>query len=134
MVESEGSGTPAQIALMYFCAVGSMAATLVPRVPPAQLDEKLPGVTQTGAVKEPEFVVKLPPIERDIFRGIVEGNKDQIERLVGQFAQEQPGRAMDLFITVMTPAIRYLGDLFGARQKMGARSLSSGWSTFARSR
>jgi 5-methyltetrahydrofolate--homocysteine methyltransferase len=70
-----------------------------------------------AAAREPEFVSKLPENERGIFRGIVEGNKDQVERLVTEFASTQPQRAMELFIQVMTPAIRHLGDLFGARIK-----------------
>lgn len=66
---------------------------------------------------EPDWVLKLPDLDREIFRSIVEGQKGAIEKLVTQFATEQPDRAMDLFLNVMTPAIRRLGDLFGARIK-----------------
>ena len=67
--------------------------------------------------QEPAFVAKLPEIEQKIFRAIVEGQKGEIEKLAKEFAEKTPQRAMDLFMNVMTPAIRYLGDLFAARVK-----------------
>lgn len=67
--------------------------------------------------QEPAFVAKLPEIEQKIFRAIVEGQKGEVEKLAKEFAEKSPQRAMDLFMNVMTPAIRYLGDLFAARIK-----------------
>ncbi len=66
---------------------------------------------------EPEFVSKLPNLEQQIFRGIVEGQKAKVEKSASEFAANHPERAMNLFMEVMTPAIRHLGDLFAARVK-----------------
>lgn len=73
------------------------------------------------AVQEPAWVEKATELERSLFRGIVAGEKETVERLIKQFIEglnDQPPQApMDLFLKVMTPAIRHLGDLFGARIK-----------------
>ncbi len=85
----------------------------------AQMAEAKAAQSQAKAneTKEPAFVANLPEIERGVFRCIVDGQKGEIEKLVKQFAQDKPDQAMNLFIEVMTPAIRHLGDLFGARVK-----------------
>lgn len=78
------------------------------------------GETETAkpkGAKEPDWVSKLSDIEQGIFRSIVEGQKDAAHRLVLEFSEKHPERAMDLFLKVMTPAIRHLGDLFAARIK-----------------
>ncbi|HET9480655.1 MAG TPA: homocysteine S-methyltransferase family protein [Candidatus Polarisedimenticolia bacterium] len=54
--------------------------------------------------------------EEKIYEAIVEGDRDSIERLVRQALSEESD-PFHLFVKVMTPAIRHLGDLFGARKK-----------------
>jgi 5-methyltetrahydrofolate--homocysteine methyltransferase len=54
--------------------------------------------------------------EEKIYEGIVEGDRDSIEALVRQ-ALAEGSDPFHLFVNVMTPAIRHLGDLFGARKK-----------------
>ena len=51
-----------------------------------------------------------------IFNAIVEGDRDGVELLVKKGIGEgmDPG---DVFLNIMTPAIRHLGDLFAARKK-----------------
>lgn len=51
-----------------------------------------------------------------IAHAITEGDKESIEPLVHAALEEGNG-AMDLFVDVMTPAIRHLGDLFAQRKK-----------------
>ena len=51
-----------------------------------------------------------------IDRAIVEGERESITALVETALAEGMG-PFDIFVDVMTPAIRRLGDLFGARQK-----------------
>lgn len=82
---------------------------------------KLPSAESAGssanANKEPAFLEKLPDLEREIFRAIVEGQKERTHKLATEFAAAKPDEAMKLFLEVMTPAIRHLGDLFAARVK-----------------
>ncbi|MFQ5700336.1 MAG: homocysteine S-methyltransferase family protein [Acidobacteriota bacterium] len=54
--------------------------------------------------------------EEKIRDAIVEGDRDSIERLVND-ALEEGSDPFHLFVEVMTPAIRHLGDLFGARKR-----------------
>jgi 5-methyltetrahydrofolate--homocysteine methyltransferase len=54
--------------------------------------------------------------EERIWHAIVEGDRDSIEALVAQ-ALGEGSDPFHLFVEVMTPAIRHLGDLFGARQR-----------------
>ena len=51
-----------------------------------------------------------------IFEAIVEGDRDSIEKLVNA-ALAEGSDPFHLFVDVMTPGIRHLGDLFGARKK-----------------
>ncbi len=71
--------------------------------------------------QEPEFVAKMNPLEQQVFRSIVDGQKETTEKLATQYVRElgdgDPALAMEFFLKVMTPAIRYLGDLFAARVK-----------------
>jgi len=73
------------------------------------------------AVREPEWLAKATPIESGVFRAIVDGQKETAEKLILEFIKtldNKPVSApMDFFLNVMTPAIRHLGDLFGARVK-----------------
>jgi 5-methyltetrahydrofolate--homocysteine methyltransferase len=73
--------------------------------------------TKDNPNKEPEFLEKVSDLEKDIFRSIVEGQKDRTVKATQQFIEERPADAMNLFLEVMTPAIRHLGNLFGARVK-----------------
>ncbi len=54
--------------------------------------------------------------EDRIYEAVVEGDRDSIERLVNQ-ALGEGSDPFHLFVDIMTPAIRHLGDLFGARKK-----------------
>ncbi|HKY32549.1 MAG TPA: homocysteine S-methyltransferase family protein [Candidatus Polarisedimenticolia bacterium] len=54
--------------------------------------------------------------EEKIHTAVVEGDRDSIEGLVRQ-ALAEGSDPFRLFVEVMTPAIRHLGDLFGARKK-----------------
>lgn len=79
-------------------------------------------VAKTQAtVREPEWVDKLPPLGKGVFRSIVDGQKETTERLINEYVQTLEGKPvnepMEFFLGVMTPAIRHLGDLFGARIK-----------------
>lgn len=56
-----------------------------------------------------------PPREK-VYDAVLEGDRDSIEELVRK-ALEAGEDAMALFMDVMTPAIRHLGDLFGQRKK-----------------
>lgn len=72
-------------------------------------------------VREPEALKSFSDLERAVFRGIVDGQKEIVTKLVTEFSltlnDGNLHTAMDLFIRVMTPAIRHLGDLFAARVK-----------------
>src|SRR5690606_33920167 len=70
---------------------------------------------------EPPSVSKMTEIERGVFRSIVEGRKDETEKLVQEFTTTLHDGNLELgmrfFLEVMTPAIRHLGNLFAARVK-----------------
>lgn len=68
-------------------------------------------------VAEPTFVAQLPEIEQRVFRGVVDGDKGAVEKAIQEFLAITPQKSMEMFLNVMTPAIRHLGDLFGARVK-----------------
>lgn len=81
---------------------------------------KLPSAeaaAQKNAAQEPAWIAELPELEREVFRSIVEGQKERTHKLATEFAATKPNEAMKLFLEVMTPAIRHLGDLFAARVK-----------------
>ena len=54
--------------------------------------------------------------EQVIFDTVVEGDRDSIEGLIRR-ALDEGTDPFHLFVNVMTPAIRHLGDLFGARKR-----------------
>ena len=54
--------------------------------------------------------------EERIYEAVVEGDRDSIEGLV-HAALKEGSDPFHLFVDVMTPGIRHLGDLFGARKK-----------------
>ncbi|HZI94534.1 MAG TPA: homocysteine S-methyltransferase family protein, partial [Patescibacteria group bacterium] len=54
--------------------------------------------------------------EERIYEAVVEGDRDSIEKFVNQ-ALSEGSDPFHLFVDVMTPGIRHLGDLFGARKK-----------------
>ena len=71
--------------------------------------------------KEPDWVASATETERGVFRSIVDGQKETTERLLRDYVLTldalPPATPMQFFLKVMTPAIRHLGDLFGARIK-----------------
>jgi 5-methyltetrahydrofolate--homocysteine methyltransferase len=79
--------------------------------------ERSPKDRSSKRSADPAFVAQLPELERKIFFGIVEGEKDNVVTLIKEFIAKSPDGAMDLFSNVMTPAIRRLGDLFAERVK-----------------
>lgn len=70
-----------------------------------------------AADEDPTSRMELGPLEREVFWDIVDGKKDKMVRDAQQFVSEKPEKSFDLFLNVMTPAIRYLGDLFGKRKR-----------------
>lgn len=83
---------------------------------PAAGGETTPAVN-AKTNREPDWLSKKPALDQAIFRSIVEGQKDAAIKAVTEFSEKTPELAMTLFIEVMTPAIRHLGDLFAARLK-----------------
>jgi 5-methyltetrahydrofolate--homocysteine methyltransferase len=71
--------------------------------------------------REPEWLATATELERGVFRSIVDGQKETTERLLREYVLTldalPPATPMQFFLKVMTPAIRHLGDLFGARVK-----------------
>ncbi len=86
------------------------SASTTPSLPNSSLEQK-------QVSQEPAWVTALPELEKSIFKGIVEGQKEQVQKATQEFANTKPDESMRLFIDVMTPAIRHLGDLFAARVK-----------------
>ncbi len=54
--------------------------------------------------------------EERIYEAVVEGDRDSVVGLVNE-ALAEGSDPFHLFVDIMTPAIRHLGDLFGARKK-----------------
>jgi len=65
----------------------------------------------------PNWINELDSIRKEIFFSILDGKKEECEALITSFSKKHPDDAMNLFLNVMTPAIRHLGDLFGKRIK-----------------
>lgn len=78
------------------------------------VEAKTEKVTGPG---EPEWLKARTPLEQSVFRGIVDGDKGKVEALATELTIAQPEASMTLFMEIMTPAIRHLGDLFAARVK-----------------
>jgi len=79
------------------------------------MDAKAPNGT-TG-IQDPTDKMKLDPLQKEIFWDIVEGRKEKIESDIKQFLQTRSNESFELFLNVMTPGIRYLGELFGQRKR-----------------
>jgi 5-methyltetrahydrofolate--homocysteine methyltransferase len=72
----------------------------------------------TGSDEEdPTKTMKLDDLQREIFIDVVEGKKDKILEDATKFIATRSDESFDLFLNVMTPAIRHLGDLFGKRKR-----------------
>ncbi|MDD5433940.1 MAG: homocysteine S-methyltransferase family protein [Nitrospira sp.] len=70
---------------------------------------------ETASLKKDEIKTEVSTSEK-IFNAVVEGDRDSIEGLVKKGVEEgiEPG---NIFLNIMTPAIRHLGDLFAERKK-----------------
>ncbi len=71
---------------------------------------------ETGAV-DPTQSMNLDPLQREIFWDVAEGKKEKIEQDIEEFLKARSAESFDLFLNVMTPGIRYLGDLFAQRKR-----------------
>lgn len=72
---------------------------------------------QTGEKVEGNGAAKGAKTTRDlIWDAVVDGDKDGVPGLVKR-ALEEGAEPFDIFLNVLTPAIRHLGDLFGAGKK-----------------
>ncbi len=60
---------------------------------------------------------RMNPLEREIFWDIVEGKKEKLQQDIQDFLKSHSQESFSLFLNVMTPGIRYLGDLFAQRKK-----------------
>ena len=69
-----------------------------------------------SAAAEAADAAKPRTTEERIYEAVVEGDRDSIEGLV-HAALAEGSDPFHLFVNVMTPGIRHLGDLFGARKK-----------------
>ena len=69
------------------------------------------------AEADPTIAMKLDPLEREIFYAVLDGKKDVVVEKCNAFVAARPDDTFPLFLNVMTPAIRYLGDLFGRRKR-----------------
>ncbi|HLB59781.1 MAG TPA: homocysteine S-methyltransferase family protein [Bdellovibrionota bacterium] len=65
----------------------------------------------------PTHNLSLDETQQEIFWDIVDGKKDKITPDIEKFLATRSDEAFDLFIKVMTPGIRHLGDLFGRRKR-----------------
>ena len=69
------------------------------------------------AEDDPTLKMKLDPLEKDIFYSILDGKKDVAVEKCKEFVVTRSAESFPLFLNVMTPAIRHLGDLFGKRKR-----------------
>ena len=67
--------------------------------------------------EDPTKALKLEGLEREIFFDILEGKKDKVVEDVNRFIATRSADSFALFLNVMTPAIRHLGELFGKRKR-----------------
>jgi len=65
----------------------------------------------------PTLKMELDEIQTEIFWDIVNGKKDKIKKDISVFLEKRSSEAFQLFLDVMTPGIRYLGDLFAKRKR-----------------
>jgi 5-methyltetrahydrofolate--homocysteine methyltransferase len=66
---------------------------------------------------DPTKALKLEGLEREIFFDILEGKKEKVVEDANKFIATRSAESFALFLNVMTPAIRHLGDLFGKRKR-----------------
>jgi 5-methyltetrahydrofolate--homocysteine methyltransferase len=66
---------------------------------------------------EPAMASQFDPLQKEIFWDVAEGRKEKIETDIQEFLKTRQSEAFDLFLNVMTPGIRHLGDLFGKRKR-----------------
>ncbi|MBL7714968.1 MAG: homocysteine S-methyltransferase family protein [Bdellovibrionales bacterium] len=69
------------------------------------------------AETDPTAEMKLDALSREIYFDVLDGKKDKIITDLNLFIQTRSKESFGLFLNVMTPAIRYLGDLFGKRKR-----------------
>ncbi|MCB0385921.1 MAG: dihydropteroate synthase, partial [Bdellovibrionales bacterium] len=86
------------------------------------ITETASGQVQQSPVNEsegddPTSKMNLTPLEVEIFWDIVNGKKDKIKEDIGLFLEGNSDKAFDVFLRVMTPGIRHLGDLFAKRKR-----------------
>lgn len=67
--------------------------------------------------EDPTVALKLEGLEREIFFDILEGKKEKVVEDATKFIATRSKDSFALFLNVMTPAIRHLGDLFGKRKR-----------------
>ncbi|MCB9084537.1 MAG: homocysteine S-methyltransferase family protein [Bdellovibrionaceae bacterium] len=70
-----------------------------------------------GEADDPTGKMGLDGIQKEIFWDIVNGKKDKIKEDIGRFLETGADQAFELFLNVMTPGIRHLGDLFAKRKR-----------------
>ncbi len=73
--------------------------------------------TLQSTEEDPTLKLNLDPLQKEIFWDIAEGKKDKIENDVNEFIKTRSSQSFELFLNVMTPGIRYLGELFGKRKR-----------------
>ncbi|MBK7843456.1 MAG: homocysteine S-methyltransferase family protein [Bdellovibrionales bacterium] len=74
---------------------------------------------QTKSEEGDDFVkqLDLDALETEIFWDIVDGKKDKIQTDIREFLKTRSDESFSLFLEIMTPGIRYLGDLFAKRKR-----------------
>jgi 5-methyltetrahydrofolate--homocysteine methyltransferase len=70
-----------------------------------------------AADEDPTIKMNLDAIQKSVFWAIVDGKKEKTVADLQEFIKTRSSESFDLFLNVMTPAIRYLGDLFGKRKR-----------------
>ncbi len=73
--------------------------------------------TAGGAEEDPTKNLKLDELEREIYFDVLDGKKEKITEDAKKFIATRSDQSFALFLNVMTPAIRHLGDLFGKRKR-----------------
>ncbi len=67
--------------------------------------------------EDPTKNLKLDDLQREIFFDVLDGKKEKIVEDANKFIATRSDESFALFLNVMTPAIRHLGDLFGKRKR-----------------
>ena len=99
-------------------AVEDYLAKFSAPIPEGASDSAGPAVPATTEDEEdPTRKLKLEGLEREIFFDILEGKKEKVVEDANRFVATRAEDSFALFLNVMTPAIRHLGDLFGKRKR-----------------